>query len=521
MNPPPPGEHAPHPPRPRLCHTAQRTWLEVDGKPFFILGGELYNSTSSDPANLDRLWPLLREMQLNTVLAAVSWELIEPMEGAFDWSSVDTLLDGARRHGLRLVLLWFGTWKNGQSTYAPAWVKSDLQRFGRVQTMPGVNSRTLSPFSSQTLESDRTAFAALMEHLGQVDAHNTVIMVQVQNECGIFGAARDHSQLAEDAYAMGVPAKLTDWLASCQASASTPVLDAWRAHGRRSGGSWAEVFGDCGDEFFMAWHIGVYVNAVAAAGRAHLELPMFTNCWLVQHELDRPGAYPSGGPVSRVMDIWKAAAPSLQMLCPDIYLPDFARVCGEFQRNDNPLFVPESSPQRGWAEVFHVLAIGGIGLSPYNIDAVHDAPLPTDWQRQLGESYAAIAALWPVMQQPGRRCRLHSILQDGLATQLIDLEDHRVLVRFTHAQPSDAQRGAGIMIEQSADEVLVAGRGFSLAFGSRHQPDQTTDFLSIDELELRDGHLVAARRLNGDDTWGHVIHFNHGRMIRRIKLYTY
>ena len=102
--------------------------LFVDDKPFLILGGELHNSSSSSLEYMKDIWPLLRESGMNTVLAGVEWALVEPEEGTFDFSLVDGLIKDARVNGLHLVLLWFGSWKNGQSHYVPGWIKEDYSR---------------------------------------------------------------------------------------------------------------------------------------------------------------------------------------------------------------------------------------------------------------------------------------------------------------------------------------------------------------------------------------------------------
>ena len=100
---------------PRLVKNGPVTQLLVDDKPFLVLGGELGNSTASSTAYMQPVWPKLKAMHLNTVIAPVYWELMEPQEGKFDFTLVDDLLRDARKHQLKLVLLWFGAWKNSMS----------------------------------------------------------------------------------------------------------------------------------------------------------------------------------------------------------------------------------------------------------------------------------------------------------------------------------------------------------------------------------------------------------------------
>lgn len=174
---------AAHPPA--LERRGDTVQLVVDGRPFLILGGELANSSASSSAHMAPVWPRLRAMGLNTVLAPVSWELIEPAEGRMDYASVDALIEKARTNELHLVLLWFGAWKNSMSSYAPTWVKRDPARFARVHGPDGVPMEMLSVFDPDLLAADARAFAALMAHLRRVDgARPTVLMVQVENEVG-------------------------------------------------------------------------------------------------------------------------------------------------------------------------------------------------------------------------------------------------------------------------------------------------------------------------------------------------
>jgi beta-galactosidase GanA len=136
--------------------------LIVDGKPWLILGGETANTASSDLAYMKTVWPQLTHLNLNTVLVAVAWSWVEPTEGQFDFTLVDGLLDGARQNNLRVVVLWFGSWKNGISSFVPAWVKADQQRFPRVQIKSGKSIEVLSTLSEANREADTRAYVAFL-----------------------------------------------------------------------------------------------------------------------------------------------------------------------------------------------------------------------------------------------------------------------------------------------------------------------------------------------------------------------
>jgi beta-galactosidase GanA len=227
-------QNAPASPIPHLATRGMATQLMVDGKPYLVLGGELHNSTSSSVDYLDPVLAKFASYNLNTVLGSVNWDMIEPEEGKFDFSMVDDLIRDARSHKLRVVLLWFASWKNGVSTYPPAWVKTNLDRFPRAQNKDGKNLEVLSTFSTVNRDADARAFAALMRHVRQFDTDRTVLMVQVQNEVGILGDPRDHSAAADAAFAQPVPKELIDSLEKYKKTLYPSLVRRWDAAGLRS-----------------------------------------------------------------------------------------------------------------------------------------------------------------------------------------------------------------------------------------------------------------------------------------------
>ena len=242
---------------PRLENRDGVRQLIVDGSPFLILGGELHNSSSSSLAYMKTLWPVLAEKKLNTVLAAVSWELTEPKEGKFDFTLVDGLIEGARQNRMHLVFLWFGSWKNGVSSYPPFWVKSDPKRFPLVQDKSGKTLNILSTFGTATRDADGRAFATLMRHVREVDGNkHTVLMMQVENEVGVLGDSRDHSPAANDAFAGPVPKELMRYLGQHKDALAPELLEVWRTNGMKTSGTWTQVFGDAGTwaRTASSWH---------------------------------------------------------------------------------------------------------------------------------------------------------------------------------------------------------------------------------------------------------------------------
>ena len=352
--------------------------LIVNGKPFLVLGAELQNSSMSSARHMTSIWQELREDHINTILGPVTWEQIEPIEGEFDFKELDTNLQDARSHGLHLIILWFGAFKNGLSTYAPKWVKKDQTRFPRVKLRKaGGLTKTADILSildtnQETLKADKKAFEALMQHIKEVDAeHSTVIMVQVENEVGIIGDSRDGSALANKRFNEPVPKGVIDKLLedwdSLHENLKVNLISFKEKAQSIDSASWPDAFGNTPqtDEIFMAYHYAQYVEELAAAGKKIYALPLYVNVWqnsatgldrVFQKTMgianpnqlgfsagggDVPGDYPSGGAVVNVLDIWQLFAPSLDFIAPDIYLTDYGTTAISYRHRLQPLFVPE------------------------------------------------------------------------------------------------------------------------------------------------------------------------------------
>ena len=387
---------------PHLQRQGATTRLIVDGKPFLALAGELNNDSATSLEYVRRLWPRIVQAKINTVLAGVSWNQIERQEGKFDFSVLDGVIQGARSHDLRLVLLWFASWKNSLSSYPPDWVKKDFDRFPRARIKAGRTVELLTPLSDANRDADARAFAALMRHVREVDGReHTVIMIQVENEVGMDGDSRDHSAAADAAYAGTVPKELMDYLQQHKETLIPEFRKAWEAAGFKTSGTWEEVFGPgaATEGIFMAWHYARYLDRVAGAGKAEYPLPMFVNAAL--YGVGRTAFPPSGGrPWDLVMDVWKAGAPRMDFLAPDAY-GNFPEFCAKYSRPGNPLFIPESLNQSvGAARVLYAFGRhDAIGFSA--MGAVETVQLSRHRPDRQLRPDRAIGA--PDFATPGRR----------------------------------------------------------------------------------------------------------------------
>lgn len=517
------------PAMPQIKYWGNNAELLVNGKPLLMTAGELGNSSASSTAYMEPIWPKLKKMHLNTLIAPVYWELMEPREGTFNFVLVDYLIKSAREHQIKLVLLWFGTWKNSMSCYAPAWVKTDQKRFPRVQSSEGRSEEIITPFSENALKADCKAFTALMQHLKQTDSQqHTVVMIQVENEIGMLPSARDHSKPADAAFNQVVPEKLITYLNLHRNKLVPEIQKMWQGGGFKTSGSWAAVFGKSAatDELFIAWYFAIYANEVARAGKAVYPLPMYVNAAL-NAPGKQPGQYPSGGPLPHLIDVWKAAAPAIDLLSPDFYNPNFEYWNDRYTRLDNALLIPEHRFEEGVdAKTFY--AIGhykALGFSPFSIESGKKAEAES-----LGKCYDIINQLSGEISKAKKQGLMEGVLLSKNA-DTVKLEMGDYILTVSHdltlgwspkAKEANWPLTGGIIIALSKDEFYIGGTGLVISFKPKNEALRA-GIQSVDEGTFVNGKWHPGRRLNGDeDHQGRHLRIPVDEFgIQRIKLYSY
>jgi hypothetical protein len=474
----------------------------VDGRPYLILGGQIHNS-SAWPAELPQIWESMAALHANTVEAPVYWEQLEPQEGRFDFSNVDQIVEGARAHNLRLVFLWFGTWKNGNMHYVPTWVKSDRKRFPRVIRPDGEPIDVLSPLSRHTLDADKTAFVTLMRHLKEIDAErHTVLMIQVENESGNIGSIRDNSAEANLEFTGRVPYDLLT-----------------AAH--KQPGTWSQVFGAEADEMFQFYYQAKYINEIAAAGKAEFPIPCYINAWLdyppaelPQRQMDLPGmGYPSGGAVQKLVGLWRAMAPSIDMIGPDIYADDsqfYRDTIEAYRRPDNALWIPETGRSDNFGKfLFYALGEGAIGFSPFGVDRSGWNILGDEPWKAHARNFALIAPMGREIAQLEFEGKLQTAVEEPSQTaQELDFGQWQATVAFGFPQP-DGRRapgtkdahGSALIAQLGPDEFLVTGVDASVSF---HLPGKLpwirSEIVTAEQGIYENDEWKPQKLWNGDET---------------------
>lgn len=509
---------------PHLEKVGGVTHLMVDGKPFIILGGQVGNQTGF-PDRMARAWPKLKALNANTVEFPIYWEQVEPKEGTFDFSMVDEVLRGLRSQGLRALPLWFGTYKNGAMEYVPSWVKLDTKRFPRVLDYGGRPINVLAPQAQATREADAAAFAALMKHLKEFDgAEHTVIMIQVENESGIVGSVRDYSAEATKLFEGPVPENLVAGL-------------------KKQPGTWKEVFGGRAEEMFTGYYVSSFINAVAQAGKDVYPIPACVNVWMGGYdtndrmtEFDRPGdSYPSGGPQSHMIDLWKVTAPAIDVIGPDIYHQSpiiYRTILTRYTRPDNPLLVIETG--RGIAPrfLFYALAdFSAIGFTPYGVDGGPGTDLTPEFT-DIAAGFRLLKPALPVIAKLQGTPKLQAAVEEeAIPGRMLYFDGYDILVRFHPPTRNAAPAGSGagpvvpsgrvLVAQLGADEFLLAGFDAALDFKPPMGSDFTrAEFLSVEEGTYEKGAWKRAGLRVGNYTTGSLMLSPQGTMLR-VKLMRY
>lgn len=506
----------------------KKTVFEVDGKPFIAIAGETHNSSSSSAEFMESVWDAAVRLGLNTVLLPVTWELLEPVEDTFDFTLIDELILQARERDMHIIFLWFGSWKNAQCLYAPEWVKTDTNRFERAQIIKGkkkvyikdfynIPYTSLSYLCEENMRADAKTFSKLMSHLKTVDERaHTVIGVQVENETGIQGAKREHSDLADQLFEDVVPENFAIYM------------------GKTKGQTWEKTFGRDAEETFSAFYIASYVEYVAKAGKTEYNLPLMVNAWLEQGEA---GLYPSGGPIAKMMEVWKYAAPSIDVFAPDIYVRNFTQICEEYSKLGNKLVIPETAIHSHCAPRLiytighhHASCFAPFGFEdmgePFTnaqgalfgmdvTDPLLEKPQNVDEYRFCAKTLKSMMKL--LVDRYGTN-RLQAVISENLNGPIkLSFEEFGFEIEM-FCDEVTREDGVCLVMEEEKDTFFLIVNGCRITPFSRNNQKDNCDFLYMEEGSFQDGEWKRRRRLNGDEIFSPV--YNQFTLLK-IKLFAY
>ncbi|MDD4032063.1 MAG: DUF5597 domain-containing protein [Bacteroidales bacterium] len=548
---------------PELRKKGNATQFYVENQPVLLLAGELGNSSSSSKEYLSDVWPGLKALNYNTILAAVTWELIEPEEGVFDFTSVDHLIESARQYNLKLVLLWFASWKNAGSVYIPLWVKTDYKRFPRAEDPGGNPVEILSAVSEENRKADAKAFRALMKHIKEVDGQeHTVLMMQIENEAGILNTPRDYSPEANALFNGPIPKELSVYLQKNKNNLTPELTKVWKENGNKTAGTWEEVFGKSRiggwnhtgeydwhdmyyytEELFMGYYYARYIGYVAAEGKKEYTIPMYTNAWLKGPDYPWTGMHPGGGPLPSVMDMYHCAGPAIDILSPDIYVPHFTEIVEWYDKLGNPLFIPET--RGGDLGVSRLLWCLGehnlMGFSPFGIDrSAKGAAVNT--VDPLAQAYKLIAGMqYLILANQGTGSMRGFFVDPEHASQSFVLGEYIITADLvkprtyasmgapaptTVRQVQESESGGGLIILMPDGEYVVLARNVNVRFAPAVPGELPyVGVAKVYEGVFDEGQWIPGRLLNGDQTHASIFTGTGLKMntlgIQRIYLYRY
>ena len=521
-----------------------------------ILGGELSNSAATSVEDIDEVMPRMKALGLNTVLVPAYWELMEPTEGKFDFTLIDSTIQQARNLQLKVVFLWFGAWKNSMSCYAPLWFKQDMKRFPRARTQQGKPLEIASCFSENVFQSDNKAFEALVKHICETGS-DVVTMIQVENEIGMLEDARDHSPLAEEVYQKGVPQELISYLKKNQ-----KTLHPWlKARFDAKGKTWKEVFGNdiYTDEIFMAYYYAKYVGRLCETARKYTQMPLYVNA-AMNSRGRQPGQYPSAGPLAHLIDLWHCGAPQLLCLAPDIYDTGFKGWADQYALPNNRLFIPESRccENSGARAMYAFGEHQALGFSPFAIDQA--SPKETE---SVSQAYNLLRQVYSLTSYHSPLTSYGFLFDQEDKERIIENDGMVITCRHYFTLPWDSRatdgstwpEGGAILKKLANNEYLLAGTGIVVTFASAYEKtheqqqvlgedgfvaagtqdssikSQVSSFkgvrkgiASVDEVSIdEEGRMHYQRRLNGDqDHQGRHVRLACGEWkILHVRLYDY
>lgn len=518
---------------PSLQKVGSSTCLIVDGKPFVMYCGELHNSTASSLSYMQehRVWDKLKEMRLNSVIATVSWELVEPVEGQYDFTLVDAMMAEARKRDMKIAFLWFGAFKNPMMTYAPSWVKSNPKKYPHAVDDKGQEMEHISVYGTEILKADTKAYKAFLQHLKDTDKDHTVVMIQLQNEPGLRGTPRDFSADANKAWKAQVPQQIVDYLKANKGQLQPDLERIWAKYGNKTTGNWEELFGksevnnqaenpirNFTEHVFTAYGYANYLEQMAKAGKEVYPLPVFINASVFGMNT-RGNSLGNGCSIPEFFDIYRASAPHIDILTPNSYMQQLDWLGKAFSWKGNPILIPESTLV-GARGLYIIGEYDAIAFSPFGID-YEDSELNPNLEKQhrlLAESYDQMQQMGSLITDNLGSDKMRGIyLYSGRETDEVEMGDYVLTFGprksfdigalmapagggFQAEDQQQIEQGGALIVQTAADEFYVVGYGFNADVKLKDGvKSKFCGYDSIWEGRFENGKFIPGRLLNGDE----------------------
>ncbi len=518
-------------------------FTDKNGNPIYVLGLQSHNSSTSTYM-MDKTIDAVKLFNGNTIEAPVYWYACEPAEGSYDYSSVKELITKVRESRLHLIILWFGFNKNGHPNYAPDYIKLNPDRYRLAHGMNGAPVASMAPDCEATLNADRKAFEGLVQFIKDFDKEErTVIAIQVENEIGFANTDMDYSKEALELYHAPLPDSMKDIV----------IEDSFSDIDAGDSLTWKGHFGRHSHEAFSAYCHALYIEAMAKAAKAIYDIPLTINVMLGEQGLEEAGhSYNSGAAVGRMLDIYKKAAPSIDIICPDMYcqpLSDYRRVCSRYSRKDNPLFIPESSFMNispALTEIIAAAEYKAIGICCFGAESALNADgTLCDMAKSTALTMKILSTISPLLIKYHNSDNIHSLIQQEFQTEsYLKLDNYHVRTKFISSQvthwalgsqisilnPENAsvlsERGRGILIQTAPFEFYLCGAGVQLEFTRR--PDANDEnyfgmltsrmagqlnYLHVEEGHFENGQFITDYIRNGDEANGDV-YVHNGQLVK-------
>lgn len=508
---------------------------DENGKSFMPIGLQAHNSSTGT----DMVHTAIQAVKAyggNCLETPIYWYQIEPKMDQYCMEQIKNVIDQVREANLKLILLWFGTSKNGHPNYVPEYVKVHPEIYHLVIGPDGATLPALSPHCRATLERDKKAFCEVMKFLREYDQEQkTVIAVQIENEMGVAQTDRDYSEEAEKDYWSAMPEQLKDVNLH---DTGIDITEQVQESEGKGVSLWKRKFGRHAHEAFFAWHHACYIGEIAAAGKEIYSLPFYTNVMVGENGYEEAGlCYNAGAAVGRVLDIWKVGAPELDFISPDIYNENrrqYERICRCYDRIDNPLMIPES-PISGEANAMNALIaaadFGAVGICCFGAESALDENGNLNEEcRSMALTMKTLNAMRPLLIKYRKTGNVHAIAEDEFEdSYYLKLDNYHVIAHYLHSYPmylgymqdtksKNSQeklkvRGRGLLVQTGEHEFYLGGAGIALDFIKRPNPQEENsyrqlnsryagqlNFLSVEEGHFEEEKWVVDKYRNGDET---------------------